>query len=172
MDFITDLPPVCGYDSILVVVDRMSKYIICIPTSKDVTSEALAWLLLIHVFSKHGFLEHITSDRGSVFISRFMTALGKILDIKLHFTAGYHPEADGQTKRMNQTLEQYLRVYCTYQQTRSPFSFRITFREFIRYFQSLKLNRIYLHSTSLIEFLNLLHQSKSKEISSTKSPRY
>ena len=71
---------------------------------------------LVHVFSKHGFPEHITSDRGLVFISRFMTALSKILDIKLHFTAGYHPKADGQTERMNQTLEQYLRVHCTYQQ--------------------------------------------------------
>ena len=116
MDFITDLPPVRGYNSILVVIDQMSKYTICIPTSKDITSEALARLLLVHVFSKHGFLEHITSDRSSVFISRFMTALGKILNIKLHFTAGYHPEADRQTKCMNQTLEQYLRVYCTYQQ--------------------------------------------------------
>ena len=34
----------------------------------------------------------------------------------LHFTLGYHPEGDGQTERMNQTLEQYLRVYCNYQQ--------------------------------------------------------
>src|SRR5467141_2250493 len=36
--------------------------------------------------------------------------------MKLHFTSGYHPEGDGQTERMNQTLEQYLRVYCNYQQ--------------------------------------------------------
>ena len=116
MDFITYLPPVHGYDSILVVVDRMSKYTICILTSKDITSEAFTQLLLIHLFSKHGFPEHITSNCDSVFISHFMMALGKILDIKLHLTAGYHPEANGQTKRMNQTLEQYLCVYCTYQQ--------------------------------------------------------
>ena len=38
------------------------------------------------------------------------------LDMKLHFTSGYHPEADGQTERTNQTLEQYLRMYCNYQQ--------------------------------------------------------
>ena len=36
--------------------------------------------------------------------------------MRLHFTSGYHPEGDGQTKRANQTLEQYLRVYCNYQQ--------------------------------------------------------
>ncbi len=36
--------------------------------------------------------------------------------MKLHFTSGYHPEGDGKTKHTNQTLEQYLRVYCNYQQ--------------------------------------------------------
>ena len=36
--------------------------------------------------------------------------------MKLHFTSGYHPEGDGQTERTNQTLEQYIRVYCNYQQ--------------------------------------------------------
>jgi len=36
--------------------------------------------------------------------------------MRLHFTSGYHPEGDGQTERTNQTLEQYLRVYCNYQQ--------------------------------------------------------
>ena len=36
--------------------------------------------------------------------------------MKLHFTSGYHPEADGQTERTNQTLEQYIRIYCNYQQ--------------------------------------------------------
>ena len=43
-------------------------------------------------------------------------SLGKALDMKLHFTSGYHPEGDGQTERTNQTLEQYLHVYCNYQQ--------------------------------------------------------
>ena len=98
MDFITDLPPVNGYDLILVIVDHLSKYIILIPTTKEVNSEELTKLLLLNVFAHHGVPEHITSDRGSVFISHFMLALGKLLDIQLHFTAGYHPEADGQTE--------------------------------------------------------------------------
>jgi hypothetical protein len=42
--------------------------------------------------------------------------LRKALDMTLHFTSGYHPEGDGQTKHVNQTLKQYLRVYCNYQQ--------------------------------------------------------
>jgi len=39
-----------------------------------------------------------------------------VLDMKLHFTSGYHLEGDGQTEHTNQTLEQYIRVYCNYQQ--------------------------------------------------------
>ena len=49
-------------------------------------------------------------------MSSFFQTLGKALDMKLHFTSGYHPEGNRQTKRTNQTLEQYLRVYCNYQQ--------------------------------------------------------
>ena len=49
-------------------------------------------------------------------MSSFFHSLGTALDMKLHFTSGYHPEGDGQTECMNQTLEQYLRVYCNYQQ--------------------------------------------------------
>ncbi len=45
-----------------------------------------------------------------------MRALAKALDMELHFTSRYHPEADGQTERANQTLEQYIRIYCSYQQ--------------------------------------------------------
>jgi hypothetical protein len=73
-------------------------------------------LFILHVFSKHGIPSHVTSDRGSEFVSRFFRSLGKALDMKLHFTSGYHPEGDGQTERTNQTLEQYLRAYCNYQQ--------------------------------------------------------
>src|SRR6266571_8355439 len=58
----------------------------------------------------------ITSNHGSKFVSHFFHLLGKALDIHLHFTSGHHPEGDGQTECMNQTLEQYLCIYCNYQQ--------------------------------------------------------
>ena len=76
----------------------------------------LARLFVIYVFSKHGVPSHVTSDRGSEFVSHFFCSLGTALDIRLHFTSRYHPEANGQAERTNQTLEQYLRVYCNYQQ--------------------------------------------------------
>ena len=116
MDFIEQLPASSGFTSILVVVDRFSKQSIFIPTTDTITSAELARLFVTHVFSKHGVPEHVTSDRGSEFVSRFFRSLGTALDMRLHFTSGYHPEGDGQTERVNQTLEQYLRIFCNYQQ--------------------------------------------------------
>jgi hypothetical protein len=116
MDFIETLPMSDGCDAILVIVDRLTKQGIFIPTTIHCTSEDLAVLFVIHVFSKHGVPEHATSDRGPEFISRFFRSLGKALNMTLHFTSGYHPEGDGQTERTNQTLEQYLRIFCNYQQ--------------------------------------------------------
>jgi hypothetical protein len=117
MDFIEQLPISNGYTDILVIVDRLTKQAIFIPTHNTINAPGLAKLFVTHVFSKHGVPSHVTSDRGSEFVSRFFRSLGSALDMKLHFTSGYHPEGDGQTERTNQTLEQYLRVYCNYQQT-------------------------------------------------------
>jgi hypothetical protein len=116
MDFIEQLPNSEGFTAILVVVDRLTKQSIFIPTYDTITSADLAQLFLVHVFSKHGVPSHVTSDRGSEFVSHFFRSLGKVLDMKLHFTSGYHPEGDGQTERVNQTLEQYLQIYTNYQQ--------------------------------------------------------
>ncbi len=108
MDFIEKLPESSGYMSILVVVDHLSKQSLFIPTYNTTMLQQLAQLFILHVFSKHGVLSHVTSDHGSEFISHFFWSLGTALDMKLHFTSGYHPEGDGQTERTNQTLEQYL----------------------------------------------------------------
>ena len=116
MDFIEQLPPSNSFTAILVVVDRLTKQSIFIPTTDEVTSAELATLFVQHVFAKYGVPSHVTSDRGTEFVSRFFRSLGTALDMKLHFTSGYHPEADGQTERVNQTLEQYLRHYVSYQQ--------------------------------------------------------
>ena len=116
MDFIEHLPQSSGFSAILVVVDRLTKQAIFIPTHDTLDAQELANLFVLHVFSKHGVPSHVTSDRGSEFVSHFFRSLGKALDMRLHFTSGYHPEGDGQTERVNQTLEQYLRIYCNYQQ--------------------------------------------------------
>src|ERR1700730_12999613 len=116
MDFIEQLPESSGFTVILVVVDRFMKQGIFIPMTNEVNSAELACLFILHVFSKHRVPLHITSDRSSKFISRFFHLLGKVLDMTLHFTSGYHPEGNGQMEQTNQMLKQYLCCYCNYQQ--------------------------------------------------------
>ena len=117
LDFIEKLPPSSsGYTTIPVIVDCLSKQGLFIPTHDMITSQQLAQLFILHVFSKHRIPSHITSDCRSEFVSHFFRSLRIALDMKLHFTSGYHPEGDGQTEWTNQTLEQYIWVYCNYQQ--------------------------------------------------------
>jgi len=116
MDFIEKLPSSSGFDTILVIVDRLSKQAIFIPTHDTITLAELACLFVIHIFSKHRVLFHVTSDRSLEFVFHFFHSLGTTLDMRLYFTSGYHPEANGQAERTNQTLEQYLHIYCNYQQ--------------------------------------------------------
>jgi hypothetical protein len=80
------------------------------------TTPQLAQLFVIHVFSKHRVLLHVTCDHRSKFVSHFFQSLRQALDMKIHFTLGYHPKGDGQTEQLNQTLEQYLHIFCNYQQ--------------------------------------------------------
>ena len=94
MDFIEKLPPSSRYDTILIIVDRLTKQSIFIPTVDTITAPMLAQLFILHVFSKHRVLLHITSDCSSEFVSSFFGTLGKALDMKLHFTSSYHPEGD------------------------------------------------------------------------------
>ena len=129
MDFIEKLPSSSGFDTILVIVNQLTKQVIFIPAHDTITSVDLACLFVLHVFSKHSVSSHITSDRGSEFVSNFFRSLGTALDMRLHFTSGYHPEGDGQTERTNQTLKQYLRVYCNYQQ--DNWSKLLSFTEFV-----------------------------------------
>jgi len=116
MDFIEQLPPSGGYTDILVVVDRLTKQALFILTIRSLDATMLAELFIKHVFSKYGVPSHVTSNRGTEFVSKFFRSLANALDMRLHFTSGYHPEADGQTECTNQTLEQFLRIYCNYQQ--------------------------------------------------------
>src|SRR5260221_12511399 len=110
------LPMSEGFTAILVIVDRLTKQSLFIPTHNMVDAPQLARLFLTHVFSKHGTPGHVTSDHGTEFVSHFFCSLGSLLSMKLHFMAGYHPEGDGQTEQINQVLEQYLQAYMNYQQ--------------------------------------------------------
>ena len=116
MDYIEQLPESNGYDSILVIVDRVTKQAIFIPCYGTDKAIDLAKHYVTHVFSKHGVPFSITSDRGKLFVSDVWKEVCAMLDIKSALSTAYHPETDGQTERINQILEQYLRCYVTYLQ--------------------------------------------------------
>jgi transposase InsO family protein len=87
-----------------------------IPTTTTVDSGQTAKLYYRHVFKNHGLPRDIVSDRGPQFVSQFTRHLLEKLEIQGNRSTSHHPQSDGQTERVNQTLEQYLRVYCDYQQ--------------------------------------------------------
>ncbi|MBW0536644.1 hypothetical protein O181_076359 [Austropuccinia psidii MF-1] len=116
MDFITQLPLFNSYDSILVIVDRISKMAVFIPTMFSVTSSYLAHLFIKNILSKHVLPSSIVSDRGPLFISSFWTNPCQKLKISRDLSTAYHPETDGQTERLNKILEKYLCMYVSYHQ--------------------------------------------------------
>ena len=110
MDFITQLPMTKnGNDAIFVVVDRLTKMAHFIPTKTTATAEDTARLFLDNVFRLHGLPEEIISDRDSKFNGNFWQALFESLGTRLGMSTAFHPQTDGQTERMNRTLEDMLR---------------------------------------------------------------
>ena len=116
MDFIVKLPQSQGYDSILVCVCRRRKQAHFIPCKETINAVETATLFLSTVYKLHGLPVDIVSDRGPQFRSAFWKALTSALGITLKLSTAYHPQTDGQTERVNQTLEQYLRCFINYQQ--------------------------------------------------------
>lgn len=116
MDFVTGLPEKEGYDTILVVVDRLTKMAHYIPTSSNINAKGLAKLFLEKIVKHHGLPTNIITDRGSLFTSEFWTKLMKALGTSRNLSTAFHPETDGQTERINAIMEQFLRAYCSYQQ--------------------------------------------------------
>ncbi|BAS93193.1 Os05g0296332 [Oryza sativa Japonica Group] len=111
MDFITGLPKTQGgYDSIWVVVDRLTKVARFIPVKTTYGGNKLAELYFARIVSLHGIPKKIVSDRGSQFTSHFWKKLQEELGTRLNFSTAYHPQTDGQTERLNQILEDMLRA--------------------------------------------------------------
>jgi hypothetical protein len=120
LDFIVGLPPSKRrrdvYDAVLVVVCRYSKMVRFIPCHNTVDACELGAILIDEVFSKFGAPRSIVSDRGTTFTSEYWGTLCYYMVMKRCFSTAFHPQTDGQTERMNQTLECYLRCYVNYEQ--------------------------------------------------------
>ena len=107
MDFIVGLPKSEGYTKIWVIVDRFSKMGHFIPMKTEEHIKELALTFVKEIWHLHGLPESIVSDRDTRFTSKFWTSLMQLLQVKLNMSTAFHPESDGQTERVNQTLEQY-----------------------------------------------------------------
>jgi hypothetical protein len=119
MDFIMGLPRTrSDYDSIWVIVDRLTKVAHFIPIKTTCSEPQLAELYMSRIVYLHEVPKKTVSDRWTQFTLKFWERLHETLDTQLHFSSTYHPQIDGQTERVNQILEDMLRA-CALQYGRS-----------------------------------------------------
>jgi transposase InsO family protein len=117
--FIVGLPRTqWGYDSIWVIMDRLTKVAHFIPVKTTYSGPQLVELYMSRIVCLHRVPKKIVSDRGTQFTSKFWERLHETLDTQLRFSSSYHPQTDGQTERVNQILEDMLRA-CALQYGRS-----------------------------------------------------
>jgi len=116
IDFIVELPQSAGHDSIMVVVNSITKCAHFVSTVTTISATGATHLFLNHVWKHHGLLQRVVSDRGPQFIAEFTQELYQLLGIQLATTTAYHPQGDGQMEQVNQELEQYLWLFTNQRQ--------------------------------------------------------
>ena len=121
MDLVISLPPSrdgngAVYNSILVVVDRLTKMVHYIPVTDKITAQRLYEVLDREVFSVDGLPDSIVSGRDTLITSRYRKALMRYRTIDQRMSTAYRPKSDGQTERQSSTMEQYLRAYVNFEQ--------------------------------------------------------
>nr|GEV65977.1 putative reverse transcriptase domain-containing protein [Tanacetum cinerariifolium] len=111
MDFITKLPKSSqGFDTIWVIVDRLTKFAYFLPIKENDPMDKLARLYLDRIVTRHGTPVSIICDRDGRFLSNFEKSFQKALGTNLDISTAYHPEIDGQSERTIQTLKDMLRA--------------------------------------------------------------
>lgn len=110
-DFIKGLPTSGHANCIMVIVDKFSKFAHFVALHHPYTAQKVAQVFLDNIFRLHGLPTHIISDRDPIFTSSFWRELFRLAQVTLAMSSAYYPQSDGQTERVNQCLETYLRCF-------------------------------------------------------------
>ena len=121
IDFVTGLPILTdwkgdSYDSILVIVNRLTKMVHYEPVMVTINTPGLAEVIIDVIVRHHGLLDSIVTNRGSLFTSKFWSLLCYFLGIKRRLSIAFYPQTDGQIERQNSTMEAYLRAFVNFKQ--------------------------------------------------------
>ena len=119
MDFLTGLPVSINwkgdsYNSILVIVDWLTKMVHYKPVQITLDAPGLAEIIIDMLVHHHGLSDSIITDQGSLFTSKFWSSLCYFLGIQRRLFTTFHPQPDGQTERQNSTIEAYLWVFVNF----------------------------------------------------------
>lgn len=112
MDFIVSQPGSHGGSGIWVIVNQFTKMAI----KTQLPIQDLARTFLQQTWRLHGLPEGIISDRHSSLEGRFWASCRNLLNMDVRMSLAYHPQSNSHTEKVNQTLEHYVRNYCSYQQ--------------------------------------------------------
>ena len=121
MDFVTGLPLSAdwkgdSYDSILVIVKRLTKMVHYKPVKVIIDAPGLAKVIINVVVRHHSLPDSIVTNRGLLFTSKFWSLLCYFLGVKRRLSTAFYPQIDGQTERQNSTMEAYLRAFVNFEQ--------------------------------------------------------
>ena len=121
MDFVTGVPVSTdwkgkSYDSILVIVDRLTKMVYYEPVKVTINTLGLAEVIINVVVWHYSLPNSIVTNRGLLFTSKFWSSLCYFLRIERRLSTAFHPQTNGQTERQNSIMEAYLRAFVNFEQ--------------------------------------------------------
>jgi hypothetical protein len=111
LDFVEGLPTSHGFDCIMVVVDLFSKYAHFIGLKHPFMALSVAKQYMCYVYKLHVLPTAMVSDRDKIFTSKLWQELFHLAGVELRMSSDFHPQSDGQTKRVNQCMETFLRCF-------------------------------------------------------------